>query len=396
MKWTNKGHEFDAIGYLLKDKENMFIFGNGLLGIELFKLIESLKEYLHWNVAFIDSDKNKQTRSAPCGSTAVLAPGELANFNSENSFVVVCSFNFQSRQDMFDTIKRFGYTEMINAFEYDFFYNNYLSIHFVYNLDMVYLTSLNILPTTICNLNCEGCLNFNPFIKKHITYTLNSLKANCDTLFETIDLIGRFQVTGGEPFLFPKLKEMLSYIREKYEKQIIRLEIATNGTVIPSDELCTCLKENNVYVFLDDYRQSVPLAKKNYEKILAKFNMFQITYQEIFASEWINLQPTQTPKDLGEDELIAFFNSCNCPWATIYNKSLSSCNYSHYATKAGIVEYDKDDYFELTGNATSIQKKALIEFRLRYNNKGYTKLCRQCSGYITINKNKLKPARQIM
>jgi hypothetical protein len=66
-----------------------------------------------------------------------------------------------------------------------------------------------------------------------------------------------------------------------------------------------------------------------------------------------------------------------------------------YAAKAGIVEFDKDNYFDLTKEQTFERKKELIEFRLRYNNKGYVELCRQCSGFSKINDNKLVPAQQI-
>jgi hypothetical protein len=394
MKWANKGHEFDAIGHLLQNKKNMLIYGAGALGIELFELIQSLNEYLCWDVAFIDSDTNKKQLQTGLG-VLVLSPDELAGTSADDSFVVACNSFAEHRKQMFDTVSHFGYAKMENAFEHDFFLFNYLSIHFIYNLDKVYLSSLNIVPSTVCNLNCDACLNFNPFIKNHLTYSLDSLKEDCDALFNAIDLIGRFQITGGEPFLFDNLKELCSYIRENYSRKIMRLEVVTNGTIIPSDELCVCLKANNIYVFLDDYRQFVPLARKNYEAIRKKFDKFQIIYRENFVSEWFDLQPTQKIRLFNEDDLIDYFQFCGCPYATIWNKSLSSCNYSHYATKAGIVEYNKDDYFELTGAMSQIQRKMLVEFRLRYNNKGYVELCRQCSGYYWINKNRLKPAQQI-
>jgi organic radical activating enzyme len=394
MKWSNKGHEFDTIGHLLQSKKNMLIYGADVLGIELFELIQSLNEYLCWNVAFIDADMNKKQLQNGLG-VLVLSPDELAGTSADESFVVACSFFAESRKQMFDTVSHFGYIEMENAFEHDFFLYKYLSIHFIYNLNKVYISSLNIVPSTVCNLNCHGCLNFNPLIKKHLTYTLDSLKADCDALFNSIDLIGRFQITGGEPFLFPELEELIKYIRGNYGKKIVRFETVTNGTVIPPDGLCSCLKNNGVFVFLDDYRQFAPLARKNYEVIREKFDNFQIMYKENLVSEWFDLQPTQEARHLAEDELIDYFQSCDCPWATIWNKSLSSCNYSLYAAKAGIVEYDSDNYFELTDNMTSEHKKCLVEFRLRYNNKGYVELCRQCSGFSTINKNKLIPAQQI-
>jgi organic radical activating enzyme len=394
MKWKNKGHEFDNIGRLLKNKKNMIIFGAGILGMELFDLIFSLNDQLKWNVYFLDS--NEYSRLAQCNrGIFAMSPDELVNFNVDETFVVVCNFHEHNRKDMFDAITPFGYVNMKNAFEHDFFLYSYLSIHFIYNLDKVYISSLNIVPSTVCNLSCKGCLNFNPLIKKHITYSLDELKEDCDTLFNAIDIIGRFQITGGEPFLYKDIIPLLSYVHKKYGHKIVRFEIVTNGTLIPSDDLCLCLSENNVYVFLDDYRSHVPQAEENFQAISEKFDKFRVSYTQNTVSEWFDLNPMQTPRSMSEDELIGYFTSCGCPWATLWNKSLSSCNYSLYAAKAGVVEYDPDNYFDLTGITTDIQKRELIEFRLRFNNKGYVELCRRCSGFSTINKNKLVPAQQV-
>lgn len=52
--------------------------------------------------------------------------------------------------------------------------------------------------------------------------------------------------------------------------------------------------------------------------------------------------------------------------------------------KAGILPDDEDNYFVLTGE---VDKKALLEFRLRYNEKGYVEFCKKCAGWTSINPN---------
>lgn len=393
MKWTNKGHEFDLVGHLLKGKKNMIIYGSGFLGIELYKHVSSMKSYHKWNVMFLDSDPNKQKMNSQ--NEVVLAPEDLKEINTDDCFVVVCAFSKQAREEMFSTLSGYGFTVMINAFEHDYFVYNYLSIYFMYELDLVYLSSLNIVPSTLCNLNCNGCLNFNPYIKEHTTYSLEQLKGDCDSLFNAIDLIGRFQITGGEPFLYKNLNELIPYIHNNYAKKIIAFEIVTNGTVMPSDEICEVLFNNNVLVYLDDYRKNVPLAEKMYIKIKEMFDKHKVTYFENCVPEWFDLQPTQPKRNMTDEELVEYFDKCGCPWATVSHNSLSSCNYSLYATKAGIVKFDEDNYFDLTAEQTREWKKQLVEFRLRYNNKGYVELCRQCSGFSKVNNNILEPAVQV-
>jgi organic radical activating enzyme len=381
--------KFDSIAPLLNNKRQVYIYGAGGRGLVLGEILIPLNKYLNWDICFVDADKQKQHKGLL--GINVFPPDVLAQGDKNTSFVVICATD-ENAAEMTKAAEQWGYVKNKNLFDLFFFLNTLLSVHFLYNLDMVYISSLNIVPSTICNLNCKGCLNFNPYIKKHTTYTLDSLKEDCDALFDKIDVIGRFQITGGEPLLFDHLVELIQYVGEKYRQKIVRFEVVSNGTIVPSDELCLAMKANTVNVVVDDYRNSIKEVNNHYNIVVETFRKYDIPVLENYISQWFNLTPyLDVKRALSDDELKALFDRCENPYATLVNKSISACNYAHYAEKAGIIESNSSDYFDLT---TQFSKYDIVAYRLRCNSKGYTELCNHCAGYRN-NCNWIAPAVQI-
>jgi hypothetical protein len=392
MKWTSKGHQFDDLGMLLKDKNQVYIYGAALKGGKLFELLRSCNKWLNWEIAFVDADKCKQ-KDGYLG-TQVLSPEELFNSPKENHFVIVAASPFNT-VEITDILLKNGYVSDFNCFAYEKFMNFILPIHFVYNYDMVFFSSQSILPSTVCNLNCESCLNFNPYIKNHITDDFELVKNDIDSFFTAIDYIDRFQITGGEPFLYKELGNLISYIEENYRDKIFNLETVTNGSVIPSDELCKILKENDVHVILDDYRNALKDGDKKFNEIMNKFNEYGIQYTPNFVTEWFNIYPKGIDhSNWSKKELIDHYDACNNPFSTIRDKKIYACNYAHYAEKAGLIVENSNDYFDLS-KFTPKMKKELVEFRLGYTNEGYVDFCKTCAGWVSINKNMVPDAKQI-
>lgn len=261
-----------------------------------------------------------------------------------------------------------------DIYDYSYFLYTYLPIYFMYVKNKLFFTSENIIPSTVCDLNCRSCLNFNPYIKKHIVDSLEEVKADIDAFFGQVDLIYRLQISGGEPFLYKELGHVLEYIYENYKDKVIRLETVTNGTIVPSDELCRILKKCKVTVFLDDYRKTLPNGEALYERVKNKLNQEEISVIYNYAEKWIRMySENSSHEEDSEEKLESFYERCGNPWSTLRKKKITGCNYAHYAAKAGILPDDEDNYFVLTGE---VDKKALLEFRLRYNEKGYVEFCK--------------------
>ena len=262
---------------------------------------------------------------------------------------------------------------------------------FLYRVLPVYLSYLNkkvifhsvsMLPSTVCNLNCRDCLNFAPYVRQPVTYTLAECRKNVDLFFRAVGLVFRFQITGGEPFLYHDLCPLLDYIGMHYGKQILRFEVVTNGTIMPSNAILDALKRNHITVFLDDYTMSLPSYQADLrDAIISRLRSEGVNFVDNHVEKWFRLYtPDQLPPDRTPKEMETMFQKCGVPWTTLENGRLTACNYGLYAAKAGVLEDCAAEYFDLR-DYTPDRAKELLEFRCGYNERGYVNLCRVCNGW---------------
>ncbi|MDR1612415.1 MAG: radical SAM protein [Planctomycetota bacterium] len=383
MKWANKGNEFARYRHALDGRTNIYLYGAGILGLEVAEILERCAAWLPWNASFVDNDPEKLA-AGRVASLPVIAHAALARVDRRKSFVVVCGRE-SNMVWMIEALDVMGFEFGKNVFTHDFFALKLLPLYFFRHHNMVYFSSLSTLPTTRCNLNCRGCLNFNPYLRTHATYDIAAMRDSLDALFGVVDLIFRFQITGGEPFLYPGLGDLANLIGENYAERIVKFEVVTNGTVLPTDEMCATFKNNKVRVILDDYRNSLEGHDGRYREILERLLDRGVSVQENRVDAWFDLAPETTDHSACRPEqLETRFDRCGCPYASLENKRISSCNYAWYACKAGLVEYIPGEYFDLTG-VTDESRAELVEFRMGFSEKGYVEFCKRCAGYRRIN-----------
>lgn len=391
MKWEKKGHEFDDIGYLLKDKRNIFIYGAGESSRELIQLLEKINFWTNWKIFLIDGDQKKQEEGVD--GYAVLKPEIFFAMEKKDFFVIAGAVGKTGDEIYSILVSRLPKDTII--FKSFYFIHTYLSVYFAYEHNKVFFASESILPSTLCNLNCRDCLNFTPYIKNHCTDTLEELKQTTDLFFSAVDLVYRFQITGGEPLLYKQLLPFLEYIDANYREKILRFEMVTNGTIVPDDATCRFFKEKNMYIFLDDYRMSLPDGEERYQQVKNKLLSYNIAFADNHVDEWMRMyvpEEDESSMEYSESALIKKYSACSVPWSTLWRGTISSCNYALYAAKAGLCNlgemYDLKDF-------TAEKKKELVEFRLGFNEKGYVDFCKKCGGWININKRWCTPAIQV-
>jgi hypothetical protein len=223
---------------------------------------------------------------------------------------------------------------------------------------------------------------------------LEQVERDVDTFFNAVDYIMLFHISGGEPFLYPHLKELITYIGENYREKIHYLQTVTNGTVVLKDDILEVLAKYRAGVTVDDYRDAVPELTESFGKVVDRLEKYGIRYEINKADQWIDLAPETTDhSDWSEQRLIEHFESCNEPWQELRDGKLYSCNYASYAAIAGLAEESEEEVFHLD-TFTKDRRKELMEFRLGYNEKGYVNFCKNCAGFVDINPNLVEPAKQ--
>lgn len=381
MKWINKGHEFDAIAEAIVNLKAIYLFGAGEHGKTAFKKYNQ-KILIK---GFIDNDAAKINENF-CG-VKVYTPDDIKLLAGE-AIVITMQPSFLST--VVKQMKQFGYYRNINLYAMQQFF----PILDMYKFGEVCLSSVSFLPTTVCNLKCKKCLNFAPYIKKQEFRVIDELKADLSLLFSKIDTLLLLHLSGGEPLLYPDLSELIVYISQNFKHKLGRLEMTTNGTVVPSDVLCESMARNNLHVIVDDYREQLPQYHAKFSELIKKLEKYGVAYKVLRADAWLDLAPFETNNsDFTESQLVNYFDACAVPWQEYRDGKLWLCNYAAYAEVAGIENTEPNEYFELC-KLNDGNRRELMEFRLGYSEKGYVRFCKRCRSFGN-NDIKIKVAEQL-
>lgn len=385
MKWKNKGHEYDDLFQTINSKKQFYLFGMGDYGVQFLNMFENEIQIK----GFIDNNPSKQ--GTVLGNKCCYSIEDIELAGDEGIIVTMSQI---ARPSAIEQLKILNYVERKDFIVIE----EFISIYYVYKYNKVYFSSISFLPSTVCNLNCRHCLNFNPFAKKYFVRKWDELVRDVDLFFSCVDYIMLFHVSGGEPLLYKYTADIIQYIDQKYGHKINTLRFVTNGTIVPDDEViekisqCKC----NVELTVDDYRDAVPEYKDAFDKLINKLQKYNINYYINKVDSWIDLAPEKTDYTyMTEEELQKHREECNQTWQELRDGKLYNCNYAAYATVAGIAgEQDLEEVYDLTEFVPE-KKKELIEFRLGYTTKGYTNFCKKCRGFTLENTDEVKVAEQV-
>ena len=106
-----------------------------------------------------------------------------------------------------------------------------------------------------CNLKCKLCAEYVPYTAKPYHPTFDSLTSQLRQLFSMVFRIGKFDLTGGEPFIRRDLAAVLSHLRLHYNDRIDIVRVTTNGTILPSAAFISEAVRwgEKIYVIIDNY-----------------------------------------------------------------------------------------------------------------------------------------------
>jgi hypothetical protein len=167
------------------------------------------------------------------------------------------------------------------------------------------INSLSLRITSRCNLRCNECLFLVPLQPKLFDYHLNELVASLKTFCTLVDGILDLTINGGETFLYSELPKLITEIAQI--PNIINIVIATNGTVIPSDEVLKLCANNAIRIRTSNYGGALDKTAKLHEKC----RIFGVSvYNYRFVEKWCNFGTIKHNRTDEENQHIAD----NCPY----------------------------------------------------------------------------------
>lgn len=394
MKWNNKGHQFDEIGKCFLKRNRIYIYGASDVGQAFYKMLE--KAHLSNLVdGFIDRNTEKQKNGFL--GLSVKSPDILYETHEEHHIIIVAMLE-PHQQQVVSRLIRAGYIENLEFFLSAKFVAKlneiYLPVYTMYVTNKLIVSSACCIPSNVCNLKCRDCLNFTPYIKQFECRELDEVCQDVDMFFRWIDFTFRFQISGGEPLLYPDLKGLIEYIGINYRDKIDVFETVLNGTIIPSDDVCESMSKYHMTVILDNYTKEIRTDLNHRDEIIQKLEKHCVNWVDNTVDEWFDLDIFHTDNsNMNDKELTAYYDKCSNPWHFYEKGKIYACNFARFATKVGLNEELESGYFDLTG-LTEAKKIELLEFLLNYNDLGYVQLCKKCAGWAGCNPNKVPVAVQ--
>lgn len=254
----------------------------------------------------------------------------------------------------------------------------------IFNYKYGYYEYLEIPITTKCSLRCKHCSNLIPCYKKGEDYDINILIKSIKNFLKCINNIVYIRILGGEPFVSKNLYEVIKYLLKS--DKIQRIEIVTNGTIIPRDKkVINILRNSKIIVCISQYEIV------NYNKLVVFLEKNKIRYRIDKMSFWMSYGDVRK-RNKSKRELTKQYNMCNNVCKSLVNGQLHLCPRSSHGTDLGIIKNNGDDYLDLLDNKISISdKKIKLNKLLR---KKYIMACDYCD-YGTSESKKIPVAEQI-
>ena len=185
-----------------------------------------------------------------------------------------------------------------------------------------------------------------------------------------------FGLIGGEPMLNPILKDIIIYLEENYGDKFGKISFASNGSVLPSDELLSVMQKYNVHIVVSDYSSVIPY-KESISKLEEKFRRFNINYDIKPDLVWCDFGFPEQPFKRDAQQLIEHLEYCRPEWNGLNDGKFYYCNVSWSAEKSGLFELKEGDYIDLKDIDPEDKNEChkLVEL-----SRGTSSFCRVCGG----------------
>lgn len=269
------------------------------------------------------------------------------------------------------------------------------------NMDSITFHRISFDITFRCTLRCKLCCAYAPYFSEPVPhYTYSEIIKSMEHFFKIVDYVDIFTIGGGEPFLHESLPEILNFLGA-YRGRIGRLEVITNGTILPQKKLLVKLKEKKTRVLLDDYG---PDLSYKVPEIVSLFDLYKITYEHRYNSNtekgayctgWVNLLDfSEEPASYNNAKML--FDKClqanELRCHPVINNKIYVCPTYEFLIQKGILVDSKELYIDLKDDTQSIEKQR--EKTRQFLKIDYLPSCAYCNGFCEDSKRYI-PAEQL-
>jgi MoaA/NifB/PqqE/SkfB family radical SAM enzyme len=276
--------------------------------------------------------------------------------------------------------------------------NEYLRIFMHDEITAYYENNIFRLPavqfaiTTRCTLRCRDCSVMIPRFGRngsvHLDMTFAQFKHALDRLTTSVDFIGTVLLLGGEPLINADLPQMVACAAEN--KKVGLVDIVTNCTIVPSDELICAVEDyrHKVFFGLSNYSGNIELApalkRPHIIRILKEHDIKHTL--DTGEAHWFQYELHKC--SYNDEQMRAIFVACHWRFCLYFlDGLLAVCPRSLVGHKLEAFKLPDDELIDIYDANTENLRRELE----RFYKKDFLSACRYCRRC----NEKVKPALQM-
>lgn len=257
----------------LESAKKIWVFGYSNLGRNAFNKFMAL--WPEKTAGILVTNHNEKTRENKKNVV------ELQEAFIEDSVVVIATNSIYYEEIRKSLIEKNAKDIFIYTEELDEILNGKLE-----NLPLIETKFFAVCVGQACNYKCRDCINFAPYAKKeNRRYSIEQIKDDLERVMPYFAEMDTLHIQGGEPFIYSELPDLVEAICDRYGNKVKKIQIATNGSIVPSKEVLEKLADMQCIVRISNYKR-----EKNVDILIEKLQEFGIKfYKYDFAGrkgEW--------------------------------------------------------------------------------------------------------------
>ena len=319
----------------LEESREIYIYGYSNLGRNVFNKLKLV--FPDKIKGIVVTEHNQRTRRS--GRTDIFELQEIAEtINKDSTTFVISAESYYL--DIESSLKSKGCKSVRYTRELDALLDNRIA-----EVPQIETRFLSVSVGQACNYSCRDCMNFAPFARtENKRYDVGNIIEDIDRILPCFGIIDTFHIQGGEPFLYTDLEKVVYHVKDKYDSIIRKIQIATNGTILPSDNVISALKDCDAEVRISDYKKEVrkeliqALERENIKYWIYEFAGGEGMWKQAGGLRYVDRENDPAEKIL------------HCMWKDYYmieNGKVGRCARSVPAITLQNISYKKDDYIDL-------------------------------------------------
>lgn len=368
---------------LFNTDKPIVLFGGGEIGKRAILRMEYLG--LKKNIVCV-GDNAKEKIGTYLEGISIL-PKEIIKEKYPDARIVITVGNDNIAESVKQELVELGFHEFISrqALLHRFEFDGQREKALVVRDGKYILRQIVVCITERCTLKCKNCSQLMPKFIHPEDLDTEQVIESIQSLADSITYVQDVTLLGGEPLMNKELPKICKAVGElKKQGKIKFINIVSNATIVPSEELLRVMREYEIMIMLSDYGN----LSVNMEKIQQACENAGVQWRYAYLGgkneekiQYWNELGSLEKRDFTKEQLETKFKNCNSVYDCnmIYRGRYYFCSFSAFLAGLGIMESEGNSFNLLNKSIT--KEERIQEYRRFMEEEKTIDGCYHCDMY---------------